>query len=95
MGVDADKILFSDPEQYRRARVVKTLLNHHALALLPKEVDPCKRRDRECRQSQRQGKGTVNKIDHPPGGSKDPYDAEAIAIWLPANHACANIEFRP
>lgn len=92
-GMDVDEIPFSSPEQYKRARLVKTLLYHNALALLPGAVDPYQKRLNEWKKLQLQGKGSVRRIDHPAGGSKDLYDAESVAIWQAANHACSGVEF--
>lgn len=84
-GSDVDEISFSQPEQYRRARLVKAMLYSNMITLLPND-----KRDREWKHLQRRGQ----KIDHPqqPGESKDLYDAEAIAIWLAATHKFGAIE---
>jgi hypothetical protein len=84
-GRDVEEISFAQPEQYRRARLVKAMLYSNMITLLPNA-----KRDKEWKQLQRKGQ----KIDHPqqPGASKDLYDAEAVAIWLAATSKCANIE---
>ena len=91
-GADVDAIGFGNQDQYMRARVTKTLLYQDAIRLLgiPK-VEPYETRNTEWRRLQRTGKGSVRKIDHPAGGSKDLWDAEAVAIFLAASHACSNI----
>lgn len=66
---------FSNTEQFKRARLVKSLLYGGALTLQPHPT-----RDREWRRLQRTG----TRVDHPKDitSSKDMYDAEALAIWL-------------
>jgi hypothetical protein len=80
---DVDVIQFSQPEQYRRARVVKAMLYAGLISLLPNE-----KRDKEWKRLQR----NKERIDHPEGGSKDLYDAESVAIWLAARWACGALE---
>jgi hypothetical protein len=80
---DVDVIPFSQPEQYRRARLVKAMLYAGLISLLPNE-----KRDREWKRLQR----TKERIDHPEGGSKDLYDCESVAIWLAARWACGALE---
>lgn len=58
-GGDIDKISFSAPDQYRRARLVKAMLYAGKITLLPNEA-----RDREWKRLQRVG---GNKVDHPKG----------------------------
>jgi len=71
-GGNITDISFSQMEQYKRARLVKSLLYGDCIRLLPNE-----RRDKEWKNLIRNG----YKIDHPIGGSKDLYDAESIAIY--------------
>ena len=85
---DVDKISFSLPEQYIRAQLVHRLLNAGGIALIPGDSEPYKKRDTEWRKLQLIG---TRKIDHPPNGSKDLWDAESVAIWLAVNSACADI----
>lgn len=80
---DVDSIPFSQPEQYRRARLVKSMLYADLVSLLPNE-----KRDKEWRQLVR----VREKIDHPEGGSKDMYDAESAAIWMAARWSSGDIE---
>jgi hypothetical protein len=90
-GCDAQEISFSNPEQYRRAKLVKKLLYDNLLTLLPNE-----KRDREWRRLQ----DLNGKVDHPPiregqdvyQESKDHFDAESIAIWLAATWSCTALE---
>ena len=81
---DVQEIKFGNPEQYRRARLVKALLYAGLIVLLPNDA-----RDIEWRRLMLLN-GT--KINHPDGGSKDVYDAESVAIWTAATYADARIE---
>jgi hypothetical protein len=85
-GGDIDKISFSAPDQYRRARLVKAMLYADKITLLPNEA-----RDREWKRLQRVSGNTVN---HPKGvgESKDFYDAESVAIWCAATSKCSQLE---
>lgn len=87
-GADVREISFSQSEQLKRARLVKALLYSGLITLLPGYPQ----RVRQWKQLQRLG----NRIDHPQHGSKDAYDAEAIAIWLAAmwGNASLNIWFQ-
>jgi hypothetical protein len=71
-GADVDVTPFSQPEQFKRGRLFKSMLYANLLSLLPNDI-----RDKEIRRLQRIG----NRIDHPEGGSKDLYDTEAILVW--------------
>jgi hypothetical protein len=82
-GRDIDKISFSAPDQYRRARLVKAMLYAGKITLLPNTA-----RDKEWKQLQRVGSGKVN---HPTPGSKDLFDAESVAIWCAATSRCGQI----
>lgn len=82
-GGDIDEISFSNPEQYRRAKLVKTLLYNGLLTLLPNV-----RRDRQWRRLQLVG---ANKVDHPAGEAKDLFDAESVAIWAAATNSCGQL----
>lgn len=70
---DVDTIPFSQPEQYKRARLAKVMLYNGLLDLLPSD-----RRDVQWRRLIRKGQ----RIDHPEGGEKDLADAEFVAIYL-------------
>jgi len=85
-GRDVDQISFSGPDQYRRARLVKAMLYASRITLLPDAA-----RDTEWKRLQRVG---GSKVDHPKGvdGSKDLFDAEAVAIWCAATSKCNNLE---
>lgn len=74
-GIDVGEILYSRPEQYKRARWAKKMLYGGLIHFLP-----CEERDREWRQLQDQNRVA---IDHPkePGASKDLFDAESACIW--------------
>ena len=85
-GTDVQTISYTQPEQYKRARLVKSMLHANMITLIPND-----KRDREWRQLSRNGM----KIDHPKtsSGSKDLFDAEAAAIWLAATSQCKTLEF--
>jgi hypothetical protein len=83
-GADVDGIPFSNPEQYRRARLVKAMTCAHKVHLLPNAA-----RDKEWKKLQRVG--ATNKIDHPSGGGKDIWDSESVAIWCAATYKCAQL----
>lgn len=93
-GADVGEISFSNPEQYRRARMAKLLVYQRRLSLLDgaacglATVNGEVVRDREWRQIQRKG----NSVDHPENGSKDVWDAETVAIWLAVTHKCSELE---
>lgn len=72
-GKRVKEMSFSNPEQVKRAKLCKVVLNRALASWLPNE-----KRDREWRRLQWQG----GSVDHERGGSKDLYDAEAMAIWL-------------
>ncbi len=89
-----DTISFSQEAQYSRGRAVKALLYSNVLELLPHAAvqdgswsydfaasewghNGEAIRDREWRKLQRKGK----RLDHPPQGSKDIWDAESVAIF--------------
>jgi hypothetical protein len=83
-GKDVQKMSQSAPDQFQRARLAKTLLNHRMLTFRPHE-----KRDLEWKRRIRK-KTSVN---HPAGGSKDLYDAESMAIITLAIHANPDLEF--
>ena len=85
-GRDIAEISFAGPEQYRRARLIKSMLYANQIVLLPN-----KERDREWRRLQRVNGGSVN---HPKGigESKDIFDAESVAIWCAATSQCQQLE---
>jgi hypothetical protein len=83
-GADIGEISFSNPEQYRRGRLVKALLYASKLSLLPNDV-----RDKEWRQLQLVN---ASKLDHPAIGSKDIWDSESVAIWCAATTKCSGLE---
>ncbi|MEP6754443.1 MAG: Hint domain-containing protein, partial [Chthonomonadales bacterium] len=60
-GFDCGTISFSNPEQFRRAKLAKTLLNNGLISFSPNE-----KRDREWRRLQR----AKNSVDHPPGNGQ-------------------------
>ena len=82
-GADVDEISFANSEQYKRATLNKALLYNLLLAFLPHDG-----RDTEWRRLE-----DLNgrKVDHPEGGSKDIYDAEAIAIWEAVTDRCEEL----
>ena len=75
----------SNSEQYKRARLIKSMLYSDMITLLPND-----KRDKEWRQLQRTKSG---RIDHPERGSKDLYDAESLAIWHAVTYKCGDIQF--
>jgi hypothetical protein len=77
-GGDIGEISYSNPEQYKRAKLAKAVLHAGLWHSLPNKA-----RDTEWKELQRMN---GNKIDHPVGGSKDLYDVEAVCIWLAASH---------
>ena len=84
-GADVAEISFAMPEQYRRARLVKSMLYAAKVTLLPDAG-----RDKEWKRLQRQN---GNRIDHPKqDGQKDCWDAESVAIWCAATSQCSNLE---
>jgi hypothetical protein len=82
-GGDVAEISFSQPEQYKRGRLVKYMLYADLITLLPSPI-----RDKEYAQLQSKN---GSKLDHPPGGSKDCYDAESVAIWTAVSSHCNDI----
>ena len=85
-GGDIEEISFSNPEQYKRAKLAKKMLYAGLLHFLPNPI-----RDREWKRLVRIN---GNKIDHPDGAgeSKDLYDVEAICIWLAVNRKVGSLE---
>jgi hypothetical protein len=85
-GGDVEEISFSQPEQFKRAKLAKAMLYAGLLHFLPNE-----RRDREWKRLQRIN-GT--KIDHPdgPNEGKDMYDVEAVCIFMAVTHTVGSIE---
>ena len=84
-GMDISEILFSNPLQYKRARLFKALLYANMLSFLPNE-----RAERETRRLQRKSE---TRIDHPDGAgeSKDMYDVRAINVWEAAIYGNAEL----
>lgn len=84
-GMDIAEILFSNPLQYKRARLFKALLYANMLSFLPNE-----RAERETRRLQRK---SDTRIDHPDGAgeSKDMYDVRAICVWEAAIYGNAEL----
>ena len=80
-GMDVGEAPFSNPEQFRRARLFKAMLYAGLLSFIPHAVAT-----REIRRLQRAG---PNRVDHPEGAgeSKDCYDARALNVWYAATYA--------
>lgn len=73
-----------NPEQYKRARLLKWYLSNNAIHLLP--GFPV--RTTEWRRLQDLG----NKVDHPKNGRKDYFDSESNATWQAAIFRCGQLE---
>jgi hypothetical protein len=81
-GCRVEELSFSAAEQMQRATLVRTMLYNGLIRLVPNP-----KRDTEWRRLQYKGSG----IDHPAGGSKDFFDAEALMIWAAASNHCSEL----
>lgn len=100
-GCVVETASFSAAEQFRRARFLRALVYSDYLWLLDQRepdfdwvpgqrLGPTdqtgftgeRRRDVEWRRLEQKG----TKIDHPPRGSKDIFDAESMAVWAAGTH---------
>ena len=82
--MDVDEMSFSNTDQFKRARLVKTLAYTGIISLLKQP-----RRDLQWTRLIRKG----GRIDHNLGGEKDMWDAESMGIWLAACYNDRSIEF--
>ena len=72
-GCDVQEVSQSNPEQMKRAKMIKTMLYRGLI-----EHGPNTARDTQWSQIKR----VNNRIDHPKGGKKDLWDAASNCIWL-------------